>query len=163
MISAADVDHALNWSWAGLNFLSWWHTCSLFIWPFNALVVGFSNGTLLHIVPISYEILMLKVISVAINGFGSSGVGGKDVKTKQHTIVLAIGMLVVAIAINLTHSIYTLVVTFQDALTIDSTLYWFLIVFSIVLLVLAVLEAIIIYYLIKLRLHIGLLVKIKAK
>jgi hypothetical protein len=162
MISASDVNHALNWSWAGLNFLSWWHCCILIIWPFNALVVGFSNGTFLHIVPIALEIFVLKVVSVAINGFGAEGVNASDIKMKQRVIVLASVVLGVAIGCNVAHAIYTLVVTIQDALTIDSTLYWFLIVFSIVLLVLALLEAIMIYYLVKLRQHIGLVVKVKA-
>ena len=163
MISNADVVHALNWSWAGLNFLSWWHLSIIFIWPFFALIGGFSNGTFLHIIPIVYEIIIVKLVSVAINGFGADGVGnGKDVKTKQQIIVLSVVALVLAIGFNLAHAIYTLVVTFQNSLTIDSTLYWFLIVFSIMILVLAVLEAIMIYYLLKLRQHVGLIVKIKA-
>jgi len=163
MLSASDVNHALNWSWAGLNFLSWWHLCIIFIWPFNALVTGFSNGSFLHIVPIAYEVFIIKIVSVALNGFGIEGVrSGKDVKTKQQIIIVTITALVFAICFNLAHAIYTLVVTVQDALTIDSTLYWFLIAFSIVLLVLAILEAIMIYYLVKLRQHIGLLIKVKA-
>ncbi len=161
MLSASDVTHALNWSWSGLLFLSWWHTCIIILWPFWALIVGFSNGTFLHFVPLAYEILVIKVLSVAISGFGADGIVAGDVKMKQQVIVLSIVVMVFAVGFNLAHAIYTLVVTVQDALTIDSTLYWFLIVFSIVILVLAILEAIIIYYLVKLRLHIGLIEKVK--
>jgi hypothetical protein len=162
MLTTTDIVHALNWSWAGLNFLSWWHTCILFIWPFFAFIVGFSNGTFLHMVPLAYEIFVLKVVSVAINGFGvTATVDKRDIKTKQQVIVLSCIVLIVAICFNLAHAIYTLVDTFGNALTIDSTLYWFLIVFSIVLLVLALLEAIMVYYLAKLRQHIGLLVKVQ--
>ena len=162
MISTSDIAHALNWSWAGLLFLSWWHTFILFVWPFNALIVGFSNGTFLHIVPISYEILVLKLLSVAIGGFGIDPTAVKDIKMKQRVIVLTCVALVAAIAFNLAHAIYTLVVTVQDALTIDATLYWFLIVFSIVLITLAILEGIMIYYLVKLRQHVGLITKMKS-
>ena len=160
MLASSDLLYALNWSWAGLSFLSWTHTAILFIWPFCALVPGFSNGTFLHIVPLAYELFVLKLVSVSITGFPpfvDSKNMALEIKTKQQVIVFTWVILGIAIGINLAHGTYTLA-------TINGSpdpLFWFLVAFSIVLFVLAILEAIMIYYLSKLKRHVDLLKKIK--
>ena len=157
MLSSSDVTHALNWSFVGLGFLSWIHTSILVLWTCCALVAGFSNGSFLHIVPMAYEIFVLKLISVSISP--ATFETKLEIRTRQQIIVFSWVILGLAIGFNLAHGIYTLV-TIGSA---TDSLYWFLLAFSVVLFVLALLEAIIIYYLAKLKRHVDLAGKVKMK
>lgn len=106
----------------------------------------------------AYEIFVLKLISATITPLQESA-GKLDIRTKQQTIVFSWVILGIAIGFNLAHGIYTLI-TIGSA---TDSLYWFLIAFSVVLFVLALLEAILIYYLAKLKRHVDLSGKVKMK
>lgn len=144
-MNATDVRHAVTWSRVGLRFLSYIHLILLVAWAVGGFLQGFSNG-IFHVPPLAYEIIILKILSDALAG-----------GDKRPLVNLGIVLFVVAIGFNVTHTVFT-IIEIQGTL---GDLYWFLIVFAVILVSLAVLEAVVVYYLIKYKRHLGLKVRMK--
>lgn len=154
-VSREDIRHAIEWSQTGLGFLSYVQTLLLVGWACGVLVTGFSDG-IFHATPLAFEILLLKVLSDTI-GFGLNLINGNwvaEAKLKIRMINFTIGLCVIAIGFNVTHLVFTIIDITE---TVGTNLYGFLIFFSILLGVLAILECIYIYYLVKYKRHLTLL------
>lgn len=152
MLSANDVKISINWVQYGLTFLKWIHTIILICWACGGLLTQFSNG-IWHITPIAYEILLRDVIGDSL-GFGMD----IEVRPKMRIINAIYFLLIVAIGFNATHLGFTI----DELVTNSSTpIYWFLIFFSCLLGLLIVLEVVYIYYFIKYKKYLGLLIKTK--
>ena len=148
-----DIKHAIEWSQTGLAFLSYVHTALLVGWGFGPLVNGFSNG-IFHAVPLAYEILALKILSDTI-GFGLNLINGKwvaEATLKIRMINLSVFVFVIAIALNITHFVFTVI-------EVVDTVSGFLIFFSVLLGILTLLECVYIYYLLKYKRYLLLLKK----
>lgn len=150
-ITKTDINHGVNWSQIGLTFFSYVHTALLVAWTVGGLLPGFSNG-ILHVPPLGWEILVLKFVTDTIR-FNPCVISGKfagDTDSKIKMIHVSYFLLGVAIIFNITHAVFTII----EIPTHATSLYWFLILFTIILFVLAILEASYIYYLSKFKKYI---------
>jgi hypothetical protein len=151
-----DIMYAIEWSQTGLAFLSYVHTALLVGWGFGPLVNGFSNG-IFHAVPLAYEIFALKILSDTI-GFGLNLINGKWVAEailKIRMIKFSVFVFVVAIALNITHFVFTII----EVVDTVGDLHGFLIFFSVLLGTLTLLECVYVYYLLKYKRYLLLLKK----
>lgn len=152
-MSNDDVVIAIEWVQTGLTFLKWCHTVLLVGWACGGLLTQFSNG-IWHITPLAYEILLRDVIGDSL-GFSLTNI---SIRSKFRLINLLYFLLVVAIGFNGTHIGFTI----YEIVTNDaSPIYWFLIFFTCLLSFLLILEVIYIYYYVKYKKYLGLLMKNK--
>lgn len=158
-----DVAHAITWSRVGLTFINWVHCIMLMAWPIACVIPNFSNGTIFHCPPLFFEILCLLWVSYAIqlglvvrhNEFVS------DTKMAVRKVNTGYVIIVIAIAFNVVHIIFTII----QLTTPNSTpgdLFWFLIVFTVILFIIVAIECSYLYFLWYYKLHLGM-VDVKRK
>jgi hypothetical protein len=125
--------------------------CLLFSWSMLTLIRNFSEE-LFHVsFWLAYDIIYVVICALTI-GFtlrvGSKGDIGLDPRRSISLSNFCIFLSVVAIANNLTHFIFT-IVDISDGVTTAS--YWFVVAFSALLAVLALLDGLGIFYWVKYR------------
>jgi len=150
VMNPRDIKVAITWSQTGLTFLSYAHMILVVAWAMGGLLDGFSNG-ILHVPPLAYEIILVKLISDTI-GFGLSITGQSFVvatKMKHRMIVLVGVLLVIGIALNITHLVFTAIELSQCTSLLCNNNYWFLFVFAFILSFIILFEAILLWYFVK--------------
>lgn len=129
-----------------INFLSWVHVVFLICWSTSGILPFFSNGWL-HIFPICWEVLVLKVISEAI-GFGTKTLSillTEEIQKRIYLIWAAIGVLVVAVVLNIIHFAFSVLEILDCETQLCNLDYWFLFVFLFIIPLLFCLELFLIY------------------
>ena len=159
-ISLEDVKTGLNVSVYNLEFISWGHMSCVVAWAVATVLMGFCNG-LWHGTPLAWEILIVKFIASAI-GLGVKMVKREyilpELRTKEYMISLVIFLLVIAIAFNITHIVFSAIefITCTSALCLHPATYWFLFVFMFILGLIILFELILIYYFWKYKRYVNL-------
>lgn len=157
MFTAKDLERGVMWSQVGLTFLSYCHMILVVAWAIGGLLDGFSNG-ILHVPPIAYEIILVKLISDTI-GFGVDAVNRQfivAVDKKHRTIVLLGVMLVIGIVLNLIHLVFTSIELNKCESVLCDNNYWFLFIFAFILGILAVLEGVMLWFFVRYHQHLKL-------
>lgn len=149
MLLQKDFAVGLSWCIYGLEFISWGHLSAVVAWAAATILMGFCNG-MWHGTPLAWEILVVRIIASAI----SPSFNEKFVATFTHkitTIKFTIFILVIAIAFNIVHLVFSAleVNSCTSALCENPATYWFLFVFLFILGIIIVLEIILIVYFIK--------------
>lgn len=147
MIFAKDIKIAITWSQTGLTFLTWIHTVLVAAWAIGGLLNGFSDG-ILHVPPLMFEIILVKFMAETI-GFGLNAINRKfavDTKNKHHMVVATGFLLLVGIVLNIIHLVFTGIELQKCESLLCGNNYWFLFIFAFILGILAVLEAILLWF-----------------
>jgi len=146
-ITKNDIKTTFNWCSTGLEFLTWGHASIIIAWGVATLIIGFANG-LWHGTPIAYEIFLIKLMASAIN-FGLR-VEGNDfvssLKSKSTIINVVIFFLVIGIAINITHLVFSCIEISGCSSQLCVQDYWFLFIFLFILGALLFVEIVLIVY-----------------
>ena len=159
-MSAQDIERGIVWSQTGLTFISWGHAILVAAWAIGAMLGGFCNG-ILHVPPIAFEIVLIKFVADAI-GFGVQLVHLNlvvDTQFKHRTIVGVYVMLVIGIALNITHLVFTAIELRRCTSLICENNFWFLFTFAFILGILAIFEIVMIWYFSRYNRHVYIMNK----